>query len=262
MHEDREKDVAIASAPSAGATIMATRPCDCIGKTKTTEDAAVSQSLACARPILYERPMFLAMSGIIGVGKTTLADGLAIKFGCDVYHEIGPQENILAAYYANMKEYAFSLQIHLLEKRLSQHQQIIYGENDAIIDRSPYEDSAFAYYLHTLGYISAIQYEIYRKIAWKLHSNMRAPTAILHLDVEPKVALERIKHRGRPYERCITLEFLEGLCSAYEILLSQMAREMPVIRIEWADFVDVKTVATRIKAELAAQNMTKKIKIV
>jgi deoxyadenosine/deoxycytidine kinase len=207
--------------------------------------------------LMYHFPNLITMSGIIGVGKTTLADSLAKKLGWDIYHEIGPDENVLAEYYKDQEKNSFSLQFHLLGKRAMQYNQIIYNEKDAIIDRSPYEDSAFAHLLCTMGFIKKNEYEIYQKMTRVIRCNMRTPTVIVHLDVEPATALERIKKRDRVYERGMTLEFLVGLRDAYEMLLKQLAKEIPIIRIKWDCFVDVDLVAERLIKEINALDLTR-----
>jgi deoxyadenosine kinase len=70
--------------------------------------------------------LFIGISGIIGAGKTTLATQLGRVFNLPVYYEEVIDNTYLADFYKDMARYSFPLQIHLLNQRFKQHQQIIW----------------------------------------------------------------------------------------------------------------------------------------
>jgi deoxyadenosine kinase len=127
---------------------------------------------------MYKRPTFIALSGIIGVGKTTLADSLASRLKFDIHHELGPDTSRLDAFYGDKTKYAFSLQIHLLAKRFEQHQRIVYSDRNAIVDRSIYEDAVFARVLRDLGHMSSEEYDTYLDLSRVMHKGMCRPTVV------------------------------------------------------------------------------------
>lgn len=70
--------------------------------------------------------IFISISGMIGAGKTTLADALGEKLSLPVYHEPVADNAYLADFYKDKLRYGFPLQVYLLNRRFQQHQQIIW----------------------------------------------------------------------------------------------------------------------------------------
>ncbi len=70
--------------------------------------------------------LFIGICGLIGAGKTTLAESLAKEMGLPVYYEPVTDNIYLEDFYGDMKKYAFPLQIYLLNKRFKQQQQIVW----------------------------------------------------------------------------------------------------------------------------------------
>ena len=212
--------------------------------------------------VMYPHPTFLAISGIIGAGKTTLADELGKRLGFEVFHELGADTSKLDAFYSDMKKHAFTLQMHLLSKRYEQHQQIVYGGKDAIVDRSIYEDAVFAHVLHNAGCMTDNEYDTYLGNSRIMHNGMRRPTAIIHLDVTPENALERVHQRNRVCESGITLEYLENLHEAYEHFILQLGKEVPVFRIDWNNFGDIGRVADAVVKKVNEFTLVQHVSIV
>ena len=69
----------------------------------------------------------IAVSGIIGVGKSTLSKDLGIIFKAEVYYEPVETNEYLDSFYKDMKKYSFPMQIYLLNHRFKQHQQMIWS---------------------------------------------------------------------------------------------------------------------------------------
>jgi deoxyadenosine/deoxycytidine kinase len=95
----------------------------------------------------------IAISGVIGVGKTTLATDLGKLARMPVFYEEVVENGYLEDFYRDMKKYSFPLQIYLLNKRFRQQQQVLWSESGGIIDRSIYEDLVFAKMLCEEGHM-------------------------------------------------------------------------------------------------------------
>lgn len=70
--------------------------------------------------------LFIGISGVIGSGKTTLAEALAKKLGLPVHYEPVIDNIYLQDFYLDMEKYSFPLQVYLLNKRFKQQQQIVW----------------------------------------------------------------------------------------------------------------------------------------
>lgn len=218
----------------------------------------------CKEVPMYAHPTFLAMSGIIGAGKTTLAEDLARRMNYDIYHELGPDQSNLREFYADKSKHAFALQVEMLANRFAQHQQIVYSGRNAIVDRSIYEDMVFALVLHSEGHMTLRQYGVYLKLAEVMRNAMRKPTAIVHLDVEPEEALRRIRLRNREYERGITLQYLCDLRDCYEVLLTTLSKDITIVRIPWDRVdrnIDLQRVEDAIKRTLSEVSFMRQVSI-
>ena len=64
----------------------------------------------------------------------------------------------------------------------------------------------------------------------------KKPNLIVHLDVSPQESKRRIDMRKRECESTITLDYLRNLHSAYEEFIKDIARIIPVIRVNYEKF--------------------------
>lgn len=192
--------------------------------------------------------LYIAISGLIGAGKSTLADKLAPQMGLPVYHEPVQENPYLAKFYADMKAHAFAMQVHLLSERFKQQQQIVWNGVGAVQDRSIYEDSVFARMLSDSGLMSELDFQTYTALFRHMTNFMQRPTFIVYLDVSPHEALRRIGMRARSVETGITIEYLTALHAAYEVFLRDISRTIPVMRVRYEQFADIDAMVVAIKS--------------
>lgn len=194
--------------------------------------------------------MFISISGLIGAGKTTLAEELAKEMGFPVYYEPVEDNIYLEDFYKDMKTYGFPMQVYLLNRRYQQHQQIIWSGDGAVQDRSIYEDAVFARILVKQGNMSKRDYKTYTDLYNNMSKYLTHPNFLIHLDVTPEESLERIKQRSRGCEAGIPLSYLQDLYDEYNIFLAEISKRIPVIRIRWANYRSAKELAMRVYAEM------------
>lgn len=195
---------------------------------------------------VFDNQLFVAISGIIGAGKTTLAEALSEELNLPVYYEPVVNNTYLQDFYQDQKRYGFHLQVYLLNNRFRQQQQIIWSGNGGISDRSIYEDGIFAKMLYKSGNMDERDYKTYTSLFNNMSSFMKRPNLIVHLDVKPEESLRRIKERSRGVETGITIEYLTALYEGYEEFLQDISRHIPVIKVNWNTYQDAKTMSEMI----------------
>ena len=199
------------------------------------------------KPLSYtdmfsSRNTIIGISGIIGVGKSTLTKSIGEQLGYTSYFEPVKENIFLEKFYKDMKKYSFPMQMYLLNKRFEQHQKMVWMKENAIQDRTIYEDVIFAKMLYEGGYMEKDVFQTYRDTFESMTHFLHRPDMIIYLDVKPEIALERIKKRSRGCETTITLEYLQALQKGYEEWIQDIHPRIPVIRIDWNTFKDTKDV--------------------
>ena len=191
--------------------------------------------------------MFIGISGIIGAGKSTLAQDLAVRLGYKTYNEPVKDNPYLEDFYSDMNRWGAMMQIHLLFRRFEQHQQIVWNsENGAVQDRTIYEDTIFARMLNKAGFIDQRDYDTYLGHFNLMKRYLVYPDLLLYLRVEPETSLERIAERGRKAESGITLEYMQKLHDGYESFIEEMSRYTRVLTLDWNQFLEIDEVVDRI----------------
>ncbi len=203
--------------------------------------------------------VFIGIAGLIGAGKTTLANALADHLSLPVYYEPVADNAYLEDFYRDTKRYAFSTQIYLLNRRFQQHQEIIWRGGGAVQDRTIYEDAVFAKTLVDQDLMEERDFQTYLQLFRHMSNFMCRPNMIVYLDLSPEVSLERIRQRSRDMESGITLEYLVALQRRYQEFITDVSRNIPVIRVPWDEFKDVEETAEMIENEYLHGNFLREV---
>ena len=182
---------------------------------------------------------FVLVAGNIGTGKTSLTQRLGARLGWRTAYESVVDNPYLADFYADMRAWAFHLQIFFLGHRAEQHLALARAPQSAIIDRSIYEDAEiFVPASLELGNVTERDYATYRKVYDLIIASLPPPDLLIYLKAPVEVLLERIRQRGREIELGITAEYL-GLLERYYDLWMSSFDLCPVltIRTDDLDFV-------------------------
>jgi deoxyguanosine kinase len=143
--------------------------------------------------------MYLAIEGVIGVGKTTLARLLQRVFSAEVLLEAFEENPFLSDFYSDRERYAFQTQIFFLLSRYHQQRQTVpevLARGNLIADYTFEKDALFAE-LNLRG----DELDTYSRLHEALAERIVRPDLTVFLRVETDVVMGRIAMRDRAYER-------------------------------------------------------------
>jgi deoxyadenosine/deoxycytidine kinase len=176
--------------------------------------------------------MYLAIEGVIGVGKTTLARLLQPIFDASLVLEVFEENPFLSDFYADRRRYAFQTQIFFLLSRYRHQRQAVpalLADGHVIADYTFAKDSLFA----SLN-LEGDELATYRLLHEALAERIPRPDLVIYLRVGTPVALQRIAKRDRPYERGMDSIYLAELNRAYDSHFAAQT-EYPVLSINTDD---------------------------
>ena len=167
-----------------------------------------------------DRPLFIAIEGVLGAGKTTLARLLKDPFEADLLLEVFEENPFLSDFYADRARYAFQTQIFFLLSRYQQQNQSIPASLNAgrsiISDYTFDKDALFA----SIN-ISGDELEMYHRVHAALAEKIPEPDLVVYLRGETDTFMHRIAHRDRPCERDMDRGYIHELNLAYEAFFAR-----------------------------------------
>lgn len=156
---------------------------------------------------------FIAIEGVIGAGKTSLAHKLTDRLNANLILEEFETNPFLGKFYDDRKRYAFQTQMFFLFNRYKQQQLLNqedlfsnYIVSDYIFDK----DKIFAY-LNLEGE----ELKLYENIYPILERNLRKPDLVVFLQSSIDRLMYNIKRRGRRVEKGMTRSYIKDLGEAY-----------------------------------------------
>jgi len=156
---------------------------------------------------------FIAIEGVIGAGKTSLAKVLANRFHAGVILEKFEENPFLEKFYSDPIKYAFHTQIYFLISRYKQQReiaQIDLFQSRIIADYLFVKDRIFAEIN-----LSEDEFVLYDKIYSLVERDIPKPDLAIYMQAAPEFLFKRIKQRNRGYESNIEFEYIEKLSDAY-----------------------------------------------
>ena len=199
--------------------------------------------------------MYIAIEGVIGVGKTTLARLLQPAFDADLLLEVFEENPFLSDFYSDRERYAFQTQIFFLLSRYHQQRRgvtaILEAGKSLLSDYTFAKDSLFARIN-----LKGDELDMYCRVHEALAEKIMLPDLLVYLRADTDVLMQRIATRDRTYERNMERGYIEQLNRAYEEFFSKPYDSTPVLTIDTnpLDFVHhpehLKIIENRIRATL------------
>ncbi len=156
---------------------------------------------------------FIAIEGVIGAGKTSLAKKMVERLEGRLILEQFDTNPFLEKFYVDRKRYAFQTQMFFLINRFKQQQEL--GQEDLfseyiICDYIFEKDRIFAYLN-----LSKDELSLYESIYPLLARTLRKPDLVVFLQSSVDRLMYNIKSRNRKVERALTRGYIEELNEAY-----------------------------------------------
>jgi deoxyguanosine kinase len=175
--------------------------------------------------------MYIAIEGVIGVGKTTLARLLQNTFEAEVLLEIFEENPFLSDFYADRARYAFQTQIFFLLSRYHQQNsnvpKVLAAKKNLIADYTFAKDALFA------GInLQGDELDMYHRVHEALGEKIPKPDLLVYLQASTDTLMNRIAFRDRPYERQMERGYIDELNHAYEDFFSKPFDHAPVLKID------------------------------
>jgi deoxyadenosine/deoxycytidine kinase len=182
--------------------------------------------------------MRISVSGTIGAGKSTLCKSLSKALNYEVYKEPVADNPYLDDFYSDIKRWAFTAQIFMISHRFRVYMESVHAAEDKgfVLDRCFHEDKVFAEVNHEMGNISDRDWDTYLHLYGSFCRIAPPPEVVVYLKTDPKVALGRVKSRGRDSEQGITQEYMERLDRAYDRWSNAMSQRTKVLVFPWNDY--------------------------
>lgn len=214
----------------------------------------------------------IVVGGMIGLGKSSVAELLGRKLSSEVFYEEVDDNPILPLFYTATQEeieknrYPFLLQLWFLDTRFKAIKRAL-RDNRNVLDRSIYEDWYFAKKNQELGRISEMEFKIYENLLDNMLEELeelpkKSPDLMVYLKGSFDTVLDRINKRGRGYEVNDELkEYYNFLWKDYDEWVMKCYKASPVLILDM-DKIDVvnneedaATVVELVKEELKKMNI-------
>ena len=175
--------------------------------------------------------MFIAIEGVIGVGKTTLARFVHSAFAADLLLEVFEENPFLSDFYSDRSRYAFQTQIFFLLSRYQQQHRVIpdtLAAGRTIISDYTFEKDALFAGINLTGDELAMYHRVHQALAEKIPQ----PDLVVFLRASTDTLMQRIAHRDRPYERGMDRAYIDELNQAYEAFFADPRWDGRLLPIE------------------------------
>ena len=179
-----------------------------------------------------QKHVYIAIEGVIGVGKTTLARLCQSEFEAEILLEVFEENPFLARFYQDRKRYGFQTQIFFLLSRYHQQHDAIsaaLARGNLISDYTFDKNQIFA----RLN-IEGDELTMYERVHEIMATKIPRPDLVVFLRAEIDILMERIALRDRTYERAIERDYIAALSQAYEDFFAHYTAA-PVLTIDTDD---------------------------
>ena len=156
---------------------------------------------------------YIAIEGVIGVGKTSLARFMSERMNAGLILEQSEENPYLEDFYRDPQRFAFQLQLFFL---ISRYRQLL-----GIPQQDLFHSHLIADYIFAKDRIFAhLNLErrdliLYDKVATLMERELPKPDLVIYLQSSTERLIEHIRKRNRKIERNISTDYIRQLNEAY-----------------------------------------------
>ncbi len=172
---------------------------------------------------------YIAVEGVIGVGKSTLARLLAAPFAAETLLEVVEENPFLQSFYGDRARYAFQTETFFLLSRYRQQRSIV---RPAVGTRNLVSDYLFAKnQLFASLNLQGDEWDLFLQLYRALSERVQRPDLVIYLQADVDTLMARIAQRDRPFERNMDRGYIEQLRETYERFFASYT-ETPLLAVE------------------------------
>jgi len=167
-------------------------------------------------------PSFIVFGGPLASGKTTLAGRLAEHRRTRAIMEVVADHPLIDDFYKDPVTYALETEMIFT---IMHYHDVARAVKEGMFEQEVISDLFFdgveAYTNYTL---SQENRKAFLPLLRSLQERIPAPTQVFFLDASTDYLMERVRGRGRDYERYMTFEYLDGINSAFKKFITGYRR--------------------------------------
>ncbi len=180
-----------------------------------------------------QRPAYyIAIEGVIGVGKTSLSEILSQRLNARLVLEKFEDNPFLSDFYKDRDRYAFQTQIFFLLSRYRQQMELFQTElfhKNLVTDYMFIKDKLFAYLN-----LNEKELMLYDQMLNLLIRQIPKPDLVIYLQADTERLLKNIASRGRDFEKNMDADYIEALNQMYNQYFFRY-NETPLLIINTTD---------------------------
>lgn len=179
----------------------------------------------------------IAIEGVIGVGKTTLANMLGETLSANVVLEKFEENPFLKDFYRDPDRYAFQTQIFFLLTRYKQQRELFQADlfhRFLVTDYIFEKDKIFAYLN-----LQDEELKLYETLISSIEHSIPTPDIVVYLQSSVPRLMGNIRKRARSYEAELSEQYIKDLNEAYNYFFFRYkATPLLIVNSAEIDFVN------------------------